>query len=126
MTSSCEPEIFGADPANIRWSVVRGDTSTLKIEFLENDEVTYFDTDGWEYSASAYDRKTDIVDTLQVTPHTGYVVVTAPASITSMWGSTYGGNVAELQFDLEVTMDSTVWTPVIGTITVHGDVSGTL
>ena len=127
--SSCENEIFGSDPVNIRWSVVRGDTSTLRVDFLNNDETTYIDTDGWTYSASAYDRKTDIIDELEVEAFDGYVIVTAPADITSLWGSTYGGLVAELTFDLEVTLndaDSTVWTPVIGSISVIGDVAGGL
>jgi len=127
--SSCENEIFGSDPANIRWSVVRGDTSTLRVDFLNNDETTYIDTDGWTYNASAYDRKTDIIDELEVEAFDGYVIITAPADITSFWGSTYGGLVAELTFDLEVTLndaDSTVWTPVIGSISVIGDVAGGL
>ena len=127
--SSCENEIFGSDPVNIRWSVVRGDTSTLRVDFLNNDETTYIDTDGWTYNASAYDRKTDIIDELEVEAFDGYVIVTAPADITSFWGSTYGGLVAELTFDLEVTLndaDSTIWTPVIGSISVIGDVAGGL
>lgn len=124
--ASCEPEIFGADPASIRWQIVRGDTSTIKVEFLENDEATYYDIDNWEFLASAYDRKTDIVDELEVEAFDGYVVITAPAEITELWGTTYGGTVAELQFDLEVTIDDEIWTPVIGTITVIGDVTGGL
>ena len=40
-TSSIEK--YGANPANIQWTVVRGDSATLKIEFLENDESTYLD-----------------------------------------------------------------------------------
>jgi hypothetical protein len=124
--SSCENEIFGADPVNIRWSVVRGDTSTLRVDFLENDEQTYIDTTDWSYIASAYDRKTDIIDELEVEVFEGYVIVTAPADITAFWGTTYGGLVAELAFDLEVTIEDTVWTPVIGTISVIGDVAGGL
>lgn len=121
---NCDPDIFGADPVNIRWSVVRGDTSTIKIEFLDNDEVTYFDTTDWKYVASAYEKKTDIVDELEVTAHSGYVIVTANSDITANWGTTYGGVVAELQFDLEITLsDKTVWTPVIGLISVSSDVS---
>jgi hypothetical protein len=46
--------------------------------------------------------------------------------LSAFWGSTYRSSVAELMFDLEVTIDDTVWTPVIGTITVLGDISGTL
>jgi hypothetical protein len=121
--SSCEPEIFGADPVTIRWNVVRGDTSTIRVDFLNDDETTSLDTDGWSFLASAYDRKTDILDELEVESFDGYVIVTAPAEITSLWGTTYGGTVAELSFDLEITIDETVWTPVIGTISVIGDVS---
>jgi len=124
--SSCEPEIFGADPVTIRWNVVRGDTSTIRVDFLNDDETTSLDTDGWSFLASAYDRKTDILDELEVEPFDGYVIVTAPAEITSLWGTTYGGTVAELSFDLEITIDETVWTPVIGTISVIGDVSAGL
>lgn len=124
--SSCEPEVFGADPVNIRWNVVRGDTSTIRVDFLNDDETTSLDTDGWSFLASAYDRKTDILDELEVESFDGYVIVTAPAEITSLWGTTYGGTVAELSFDLEITIDETVWTPVIGTISVIGDVSAGL
>jgi hypothetical protein len=124
--TTCGPEIFGSDPANINWQIVRGDTSTIKVEFLDNDEIAYYDTTDWTYSASAYDRKTDIIDELEIEEHDGYVIITAPAEITSFWGSTYGGKVAELQFDLEVIIDDTTWTPVLGTISVLGDVSSGL
>ena len=121
--SSCEPEVFGADPVNIRWNIVRGDTSTIRVDFLNDDETTPLSTTGWKFIASAYDRKTDIVDELEVDGFSGYAVITAPAEITSQWGTTYGGIVAELSFDLEITIDDTVWTPVVGTISVVGDVS---
>ena len=125
--SMCGPEVFGADPVSIKWNVVRGDTSPLRIEFLEDDEITYFDTSDWTYKATSYDSKTDFLDELEVTPGEGYVDIMAPASITELWGSGYKSMVAELMFDLEVTIDNeTVWTPVIGTISVIGDVSGTL
>ena len=37
--SSCSPQIqkYGADPASVQWKVVRGDTATLEVEFLEVD-----------------------------------------------------------------------------------------
>ena len=125
MTSSCGPEIFGANPANIQWVVVRGDTAPLRIEFYENDEVTLYDTTGWEYLASAYDIKGDVIDELEISAADGYVDVTAPASITALWGTGYSSTVAELAFDLQVTIDGeTVWTPVIGTIKVLGDITG--
>jgi hypothetical protein len=123
--TQCSPEIFGADPANIKWQIVRGDTSPLKVEFYQNDEVTPYDTTGWEYSASTYDFRGDVIDELVVNPGAGYVEITATPEITSLWGQGYGSVVAELAFDLQVTIDGeTVWTPVIGTISVLGDVTG--
>jgi hypothetical protein len=122
----CGPEIFGADPARIKWNVVRGDTASLRVEFLDNDEVTYFDTSDWEYVASSYDPKGDIIDELTVTPGNGYVDIIAGPDLTQYWGTGYGSALAELNFDLQVTIDDTVWTPVIGNILVIGDVSGSL
>jgi hypothetical protein len=124
--SSCGPEIFGADPAKIKWSVVRGDTANLRVEFLEDDETTYFDTSSWTYASTTYDSKGDILDELEVTAGNGYVDIVAPASITEYWGTGYSSNVAELMFDLEVKIENTIWTPVIGTIFVIGDVTGGL
>lgn len=123
--TSCGPETFGADPAQIKWQVVRGDDAILRVEFLENDETTAYDTSGWQYAASAYDFKGDVTDELEVVAGSGYVEITAPADTTQYWGTGYGSTVAELAFDLQVTIDNeTVWTPVIGTISVLGDVTG--
>lgn len=123
--TSCEPNIFGANPANIKWQVVRGDTAVLRVEFKENDEETAYDTSGWVYSSSTYDFKGDVIDELNVTSGDGYVEITAAPEITQYWGTGYGSTVTELAFDLQVDIDSdTVWTPVIGTITVLGDVTG--
>lgn len=120
----CGPESFGADPVNIKWTVIRGDTATLKVEFFEDDEKTYFDTEGWEYKVSAYDRKNDIIDELDAVPHSGYVDITASADLTKNWGSGYSsGSIAELLFDVQVKIDNTIWTPVLGTINVLGDVT---
>lgn len=125
MSSPCKPDIFGANPAQIKWIIVRGDTSPLRVEFYEDDESTAYDTSSWEYAASAYDIKGDIIDELIVSPGSGYVEITAPADITALWGTGYSSVVAELAFDLQVTIDNdTVWTPVIGTISVLGDVTG--
>jgi len=121
---SCSPEIFGANPANIKWQVVRGDTSSLRIEFFENDEVTPFDTSDWEFAATTYDFRGDVLDELETDAGNGYVDITASAEITGFWGTGYSSTVAELAFDLQVTIDDTIWTPVIGTITVLGDVTG--
>ena len=122
----CGPEIIGADPVRIKWNVVRGDTASLRVEFLDNDEVTYFDTSDWEYVASSYDPKGDIIDELTVNPGEGYVDIVAGSDLTQFWGTGYGSALAELTFDLQVTIDDTVWTPVIGNILVIGDVSGSL
>ena len=129
----CAPTIeqHGASPANIKWTVVRGDSATLRVEFFEDDEVTAYDTSDWTYKATAYDSTGDILDELTVTGSEGYVDILAPASITENWGSAkYRSVVAELQFDLQVVIEGgsgqdsdTVWTPVIGTICVLGDVT---
>ena len=125
--TSCGPELFGADPANIRWAVVRGDTSTLRVDFLQNDEVEHFDISGWTFVSSAYDPKTDIIDELTVESFTGYVIISIPTDISAAWGTLYSGTVAELNFDLKATLDGgEIWTPVIGTISVIGNVSNSL
>jgi hypothetical protein len=125
----CSPKIekFGATPANIQWTVVRGDTALLEVQFLENNETTYYDTSDWTYSATAYDPVSDVLDELIVIENNGYVTLKAPASITANWGTKYKSVVSELKFDLQVIIPSegedTIWTPVIGTICVLGDVS---
>ena len=57
----CAPSVekHGATPANIQWTVVRGDDATLKVEFFEDDETTYFDTSDWTFTATAYDVNED-------------------------------------------------------------------
>jgi hypothetical protein len=129
----CAPivEKFGATPANIQWTVVRGDTATLVVEFLEDDEVTGFDTTDWSYKATAYDPVADLLDDLAVEADGHIVTITAPASVTELWGSsTYKQIAAELKFDLEVIIEGgsgvnadTVWTPVLGTICVLSDIT---
>jgi hypothetical protein len=125
--SLCSPEIFGADPARIKWNIVRGDTSPLRVEFLEDDETTYFDTSDWTFEATSYDPQSDVLDALEVTAGEGYVDIMAPASLTQFWGTGFKSVVTELTFDLQVTIDEdTVWTPLIGTISVIGDITGSL
>jgi hypothetical protein len=124
-------EKHGADPANVQWRVVRGDSATLKIEFLDDDEVTYFDTDSWEYLATAYDANGDILDDLPVFSGDGYAEIRITPEISENWGTGFKPVVAEIPFDLQVTIveeTTTTWTPVIGSICVIGDVSpgGTL
>jgi hypothetical protein len=128
--SSCFPQIqkYGADPASIQWKVVRGDTASLEVEFLEIDETTPFDTDGWTYKATSYDPTGSVLDDLLVTATTGVVTITADPCITEKWGTAYKTVVAELPFDLQITIpaitgEPTVWTPVIGTICVLGDIT---
>ena len=124
MASLYEPSTFGSDPAIVKWQVVRGDTAEIRIEFYEADEATAINTSGWTYVASAYDPRLDTIDELDVTVGTGFVVVTAPANTTKLWGAGYGSVIAELLFDLQVTkQDGTIWTPVLGNIVVLGDVT---
>jgi hypothetical protein len=124
MSLNCCPEPFGADPAQITWNVVRGDTASIVIQFLENDEVTYTNTSGWAYLATAYDQKADAYYELDVLEDSGFVTVTALPAVTEQWGTGIKSKVAELSFDLQVTTnDDIVWTPVIGVINVIGDVT---
>jgi hypothetical protein len=131
----CAPiiEKFGATPANIQWTVVRGDTATLLVEFLEDDEVTGFDTTSWTYKATSYDPVGDFLDELEVEADGHVVTITAPASVTSNWGTAYKQVAAELKFDLEVIIEGgsglnadIVWTPVLGTICVLSDITSGL
>lgn len=124
-TSACCPdEYFGSNPIIIKWNIVRGDTAKLRVEFFDNDEVTLFDTDGWEYASSAYDAKGDLLDELEVVEGNGYIDIVASSDITANWGTGVGSVIAELAFDLEVIIDDTVWTPILGTIKVAADVTG--
>lgn len=117
-------DLFGADPAIIQWTIVRGDTSPLRVYFYEADGVTAIDTSTWEFAASAYDYKNDVTDELQVVAHAGYVDVTALPDITQYWGTGYKTIVSQLGFDLQVTIGDVVWTPVLGTIKVLADFTG--
>lgn len=121
------PEKFGADPINLQWRVVRGDTASLRVEFYEDNEQDLYSTSGWTYKSTAYDQSGDVLDELDVEFGNGYVVISAPSSITSNWGTRYASNVAELMFDLNVTINNAgekvIWTPVVGTIYVIGNVT---
>lgn len=118
-------ETFGADPANIQWKIIRGDSASLRIEFLEDDEVTPLDISTWSFDATAYYPVDAGLDDLYVSVGNGFVDIFITPLQSSTWGNTYSSVVAELRFDLQVTKpDSTVWTPVIGTICVIGDITG--
>lgn len=125
MTSFYIPETYGNDPINTQWKVVRGDTASLKIEFFENDEKTYFDTSTWEYAATTYDFRGDVLDELEVIVSDDYIEIKASPEITSLWGEGYSSVVGELAFDLQVTIDDDIiWTPIVGTVKVYADVTG--
>jgi hypothetical protein len=118
------PEIFGSSPASYQWVIVRGDTGVVKIEFVEDDEVTPYDTNGWLFSSSVYDEKGNEIVELDTVSGDGYVEITATPDVTEEWGTGFKGTVAELAFDLQVEIDDIVWTPIIGTIKVIADVTG--
>lgn len=121
-------EKYGANPATMQWRVVRGDSSALRVYFYENDETTVLDNSTWTYLSTAFNPVTKETEVLTVTAGEGFVDITATPTVTVDWGSGYGSTVAEFPFDLQVTISEngidTVWTPVIGTIAVMGDVTG--
>jgi hypothetical protein len=123
MSDCCPDTFYGADPLFFKWQVVRGDTSALDFQFLEDDEVTFIDISDWTFVATAYSAATDESYTLDVTKTEGTVQVVANADVTAQWGTGIKSQTAELRFDLEGTNGEVVWTPVIGTIKVLGDVT---
>lgn len=124
MSTISSIEQVGAEPINIKWKVVRGDTATLRVDFLEDNETTAIDIDNWTFSATSYDSAGDVLDELTVTKYDGYVIVTAPPDLTTFWGNGYRSVVANLPFDIQVvTDDDVVWTPIIGTISVYSDIT---
>jgi hypothetical protein len=116
---------YGANPTNIQWTVVRGDTAKLRIEFLESDETTAQDTSTWVYAATTFDVKSNTSSELETVAGVGYVDIIASPELTATWSaSRTSTSIAELSFDLQVTIDAeTVWTPIIGKITVLPDVT---
>jgi hypothetical protein len=119
-------EFFGSDPARITWKVVRGDTSSIKVSFLQDDESTAYNTTGWDFVSVAFNPKTDTEYELETSFASNVLTITAPSDVTVEWGSTYGSVVAELLFDLQVDTGTQIWTPIVGTISVVGDVGGSL
>lgn len=124
MTDACCPDDFiGADPAIVKWRAVRGDTASIMVQFLQSDETTSYDTTGWTYVATAYEERSDQAYNLNIQVNSGYIKIVAPATMTAQWA--VGLKSGELSFDVQVTTpDETVWTPIIGTISVIGDVTG--
>jgi len=124
MSTIYSTEQVGAEPVNIKWKVVRGDTATLRIDFLEDDEITTIDIDDWTFTSTSYDPSGDVLDELTVNKYDGYVIVTAPPDLTTFWGNGYRNVVANLPFDVQIiTDDDVVWTPIIGTISVYSDIT---
>lgn len=120
-----KPAVFGYFPISIKWNIVRGDTGVLSLDFLNNDEVSYFDISGWEFVATAYNPRTDTFDELEVEVVDGNVTVVAPSDLTETWGTSIIANSAELTFDVQATKDDgTVWTPISGQIAVLGSATG--
>lgn len=128
----CTPSIekLGATPAHIQWTVVRGDSSSLAVQFLEDDESTGWDIEDWDFAATAYDVSGDFLDELTVTISGHTATIFASADLTKNWGTKYTSIVSELPFDLQATIpvgeddvEPTVWTPVLGTICVLGDIT---
>jgi hypothetical protein len=127
--------VFGSNPANIQWSIVRGDTAKLRVSFLEKNEVDQYDTTGWTYSSTAYDAKTNTSYDLTIVLVDEYIDIIANAELTELWGAEQNGTiVAELSFDLQVSLPvedtedpqdpwPEIWTPIIGNISVLGDVT---
>ena len=125
MNNKISRQVVGVRPVNIKWVVVRGDTSSLKVQFLENDEETSYDISNWQFEATAFSGKDQVFDDLQVSVDGTEVTITANSDLTEFWGTGVSSSVAELDFDLQVVVDRfTVWTPIVGTITVVGDVTG--
>lgn len=123
MNLCCDEQTLGADPLYFKWNVVRGDTSSITFEFYENNEVDLLDLSSWTFVATAYDPISEDSYSLDVIQDGGVITVNATATITAQWGTGIRSQVAELNFDLEGTNDTTVWTPVIGIIKVLGDVT---
>jgi hypothetical protein len=119
-------EFFGSDPARVTWKIVRGDTSSIKVSFLQDNETTPYSTVGWDFVSIAYDPKTDTEYELETSFASNVLTITAPSDVTVEWGSTYGSVIAELLFDLQVDTGTQIWTPIVGTISVVGDVGGSL
>jgi hypothetical protein len=116
---------IGLEPTNVQWTLVRGDSSQLRVDFLNYDETTIWNISTWTFVSTAYDPINESYEELTVTKYSGYVIISASADITSTWGLNYASVMAEIPFDLKVTIPSTstTWTPVVGTICVIGDVT---
>jgi hypothetical protein len=106
----------GAEPASVLWTVVRGDDAKLSLQFLDTDGSTPLNVTGWSYS-SALKNGTTLVNLSTTTGASSTVVVHATNTQTAALEP------GQYSFDLQVTKaDTTVWTPLMGTIRVLPDV----
>jgi len=125
MSKNTSLQKVGIKPINMKWYVTRGDSSSIRVQFLEQDEETSIDTSAWEFEATAFNSKDQVFDDLEVTVEGNEIVITANSDVTEFWGTGIRTTVAELSFDLQAIIDPfTIWTPISGTIVVLGDVTG--
>jgi hypothetical protein len=118
------PILIGSEPSNIKWTVVRGDDASATFEWYEDDGVTPKNTSAWSYAASAYNPKTKTKYILTCTAGTGKVTVDIPSATSALWGTGSSAIVAELNFDLQVTVAGKKWTPILGNLVVRSDITG--
>jgi hypothetical protein len=92
--------------------------------------VTSWDISEWTFLATAYDSSGDVLDNLDVIIDGSEVSIFVSANTSKNWGVAYKSVVAELPFDLQVVIpaseeetEDTIWTPVLGTICVLGNVT---
>lgn len=120
-------QTFGTNPINAQWKINKGNTSVLEITFLEQDEVTPFDITGWTVVANVYDKYNDSLTELTTGFAGETLIITASADQTSTWGPANRFSIAELRFEVVVTIpqmgDDYIWTPISGTICLLSDVA---
>lgn len=125
MSKNTSLQKVGIKPVNMKWYVTRGDSSSIRVQFLEQDEETSIDTSAWQFEATAFNSKDQVFDDLEVEVEGNEIVITANSDVTEFWGTGIKTTVAELSFDLQAIIDPfTIWTPISGTIIVLGDVTG--
>lgn len=122
--NSNSPTLIGSEPSTIKWTIVRGDDASAIFEWYEDDSVTLKNTSSWTYAASAYDPKTKTKYALICTAGTGKVTVAIPNTTSALWGTGSSAIVAELNFDLQITIAGKKWTPILGNIIVRSDITG--
>jgi hypothetical protein len=128
MSCGCTNEIqqFSLNPVKAQWAITKGDSSSLETYFYELDETTLFNTTGWTYLATVYDKYNDSLEELEVVSSNGYVKVIASATSTANWGPQVRFSTAELRFDVKAYVpqvgDDLVWTFINGTICLSSDV----